>query len=262
MKNKIKILVLAVTSIVISCNNPKVNEGEKELSEIILKENNGEDNTCLMAYADKYDELFTLDDAVKITGFTKADVETEYSKIMKNNTYHDISYKWESTRIKMVKVANMEVKVPMKNLIEVSGIEAKTAEAFKRDFSLKTDAEITEMNKNMNKAVDDAYEGKSESETANKAMAKVKEMGQIKEDVKAITGNMQDNAFSKVLKAYQPVENLADAASWNTFEQRLYVLKNGVKFQVTADLSDDTNFNKGKAIEAAKLILAKCQQSK
>lgn len=258
LKNRIWVLV-GLLAFAVACNNSKIKEGEKELSEIIPEENKGGNNACLMAYADKYDELFTLDDAVKITGFAKADAETEYSKIMKNTAYHNITYQWGSSRMKMIKVSNMEVEVPVKNLIEVSGIEAKTAETFKRDFSLKTDAEIAEMNKNMNKAMDDAFEGKSESDAANKAMVKVKEMGQSKENVKAITGNMQDNAFSKVLKAYQPVENLADAASWNTFEHRLYVLKNGVKFQVTADLSDDTNFNKGKAIEAAKLILAKCE---
>lgn len=242
-----------------ACNNPKVKEGEKALSEIIPEENKSGDNACLIAYTNKYDKLFTLDDAAKITGLTKANAEAEYGKIMKNTAYHNITYSWRSKRIKMINVANMEVEVPVKNLIELSGIEAKTLDAFKRDFTLKTDAEIAELNKNMNKAMDDAFEGKSESEATNKAMAKVKEMGQSKANVKAITGNMQDNAFSKVLKAYQPVENLADAASWNTFEQRLYVLKNGVKFQVTADLSDDTNFNKGKAIEAAKLILAKCE---
>lgn len=258
LKNKTWIF-LCLLAFVVACNNPKVKESEKELGGIIPENNKGGDNACLMAYADKYDELFTLDDAVKITGFAKADAETEYSKIMKSTTYHDISYKWKSTRVKMIKVSSMEVEVPVKNLIELSGIEAKTLETFNRDFSLKTDAEIAEMNKNMNKAMDDAFEGKSESEAANKAMAKVKEMGQSKENVKAITGNMQENAFSKVLKAYQSVDNLADAASWNTFEQRLYVLKNGVKFQINADLSDDTNFNKGKAIEAAKLILAKCE---
>lgn len=258
LKNKIWVF-LCLIAFAVACNNPTVKEGEKELAGIIPENNEGGDNACLMAYADKYDELFTLDDAVKITGFAKADAETEYSKIMKNTTYHDISYKWESKRVKMINVANMDVEVSVKNEIKVSGIEAKTLAAFQRDFSLKTDAEIAEMNKNMNKAMDEAFEGKSESEAANKAMAKVKEIGQSKENVKAITGNMQDNAFSKVLKAYQSVDNLADAASWNTFEQRLYVLKNGVKFQINSDLSEDTNFNKAKAIEAAKLILAKCE---
>jgi hypothetical protein len=259
MKNITFLFTILVALIASACNNPNVKEGEKEISEIIPEENKGGNNACLMAYADKYDELFTLDDAVKITGFAKVDAETEYSKIIKNTAYHHIAYRWKSDRMKIIKVSNMEVEVPVENTVEVSGIEAKTLEAFQRDYSVKTDAEIAALNKNMNKAMDDAFEGKSESETANKAMSKVKEMGQSKEDVKAITGNMQDNVFSKVLKAYQPVANLADAASWNTFEQRLYVLKNGVKFQITADLSDDANFNKQKAIAAAQLILAKCE---
>jgi len=257
LKNRIYVLLFFLTFCV-ACNNPKVKEGEIELSNVIPESASAGDNTCLLSYATKYDQLFTFDDAVKLTGLAKADGEMDYNKVLKSTAYHDVSYEWPSERKTKVKVSTMEIEIPEKNYIVIGGIEPETLEDFSRTYKAATDAELAEANKSINKTIDEAYEGKSESETANKAMDRVKEMGQSKKDVKAVTGNLQEGVFSKIAKAYSPVNNLADAASWNSIEKCLYVLKNGVKVNIIANLSEHNNYNKNKAIEVAKMILAKC----
>ncbi|MEO5910316.1 MAG: hypothetical protein ABIP95_05475 [Pelobium sp.] len=257
LKNKICLLVL-LGIILVACNNPKVKEEEQALSDVISKSDDGGDNPCLLAYAEKYDELFTFDEAVKITGLAKADGEMEYNKVLHNVAYHDISYEWPSDRKRTVKAAGMEVEIPDKNQIEISGIEPQKLAYFKNAYSSKTEAELAEAKESVDKTLDEAYEGKSENERANKAMEKVKDMGQSKKDVKKVTDNLVGGTFSQIAKSYSPVDHLADAASWNSFEQCLYLLKNGVKVKITANLSADANYNKNKAIEIAKLILAKC----
>ena len=249
-------LILAFNT---SCNNPKVKEGEKELSEIIPESASNGDNTCLLGYASKYDELFTFDEAATVTGLAKADGEMDYNKVLENVAYHDISFEWPSDRKMKIKAAGMEVEIPDKNQIKIEGIEPKTLEEFNSAYRSLTEAQIAEAKKNVDKSIDEAYEGTSEQEAANKAMDKAKSMGQSKGDVKKVSNELVGGVFAQIAKSYSPVENLGDAASWNSYEQSLYVLKNGVKVKITANLNSENDYNKNKAIEIAKSILTKCE---
>ena len=65
-------------------------------------------------------------------------------------------------------------------------------------------------------------------------------------------------SFGKILKAYRPVDGIGELAAWNEVSQKLIVLKDGIKFELGVNLSDDTNENKAIALELAKVVLKKC----
>jgi hypothetical protein len=133
-----------------------------------------------------------------------------------------------------------------------------TLESFNKDFGVKTEAEIKEVLNRLDNAFDKALDQKSESKEANEAGKKVTETGVSKEEAKAVQNKISEGPIAKTLRGYQIVNGLGDAASWNTFDQKLNVLKDGVRFYLEVDINDDTNVNKVKAIKVAKLILAKC----
>ncbi|MNL64035.1 hypothetical protein D3C87_1882110 [compost metagenome] len=74
---------------------------------------------------------------------------------------------------------------------------------------------------------------------------------------KSVAGKMS-GAFAKIGAAYQDIDGLGDAASWNTVENRIYVLEGGVLISLTVDLSAEESFNKQKAIELVKALLLRC----
>jgi len=62
-----------------------------------------------------------------------------------------------------------------------------------------------------------------------------------------------------VSKGYRTVEGLGDAAVWNVVTNELYVLQNGVKFEIRTDIANDTEKNKSVAVKLAEIVLNKCK---
>ena len=211
------------------------------------------DNTCLLGYADKLDQLLTLEAAAGFAELPGSAAKVSYSKVMKNSAYHSIKYSWVGDRKRNMKHMGIDMVLPVKNQIEVHGIKGNTIAAFKTSHRVPTAEEL----KKRDKAVSDALDGKSGSNEVNDKVEKLDKMNVDKSTQKGVAQNM-GNVFAKVAMAYEDVAGLGDAASWNSFERRLYVIDNGVEIAVSVDLSYDESVNKEKAIAILKNLLKVC----
>lgn len=193
-------------------------------------------NACLMAYASKYDELVPLALAAQHAGLPADQAKTEYSKTMKNTAYQEVRYDWPSTRKRKITVMKRTIDAPAPNQIAVGWMEPQTLEYFKKSYRPATAEAVAKLNE----AIDDSKEKGVETK------------GQ-KDLAKGLGGMM-----AEITKHYRDVPGLGDAASFNTYEMRLYVLDRGVKLQITADLGPDADANQAKAVAIAKAALARC----
>lgn len=212
-------------------------------------------NTCLLAYSDKLDELLTLEMASELSGLPADAAEKDYSRVMKNPEYHSCGYGWKGKRVKKIEISKRHtIDAPIKDMVKIEGLKPVSLEYFKKSRTAPTDKDLADMDKTIDNALD--------KETGNKkledAKDKLDELGVSKETQKNVAGQM-GGMFKEIAKAYSDVSGLGDAAAWNSIEKRLYVLDDGVELSVSVDLSDDAEADKGKAIELARKLLAKCQ---
>jgi hypothetical protein len=258
MKTFIKFSLVFISAILlIACNNEQKKLANEKLS-VLNKDSKSLTESCLYQYAAKYDELLTLDQASSIVGLDKTKADTSYKKMMKDPAFQAFEMEWEGNRKRKIDTGFGIIESPKPDYITLSGMKLMTLESFNKDFGVKTEAEIKEVLNRLDNAFDKALDQKSESKEANEAGKKVTETGVSKEEAKAVQNKISEGPIAKTLRGYQIVNGLGDAASWNTFDQKLNVLKDGVRFYLEVDINDDTNVNKVKAIKVAKLILAKC----
>jgi hypothetical protein len=210
-------------------------------------------NTCLLGYSDKLDQLLTLDGAASFTQLPANAAKVTYSKVMENTAYHSIKYSWIGDRKRSMKDMGMDMVLPVKNQIELHAIKENTLTQFKTSHRAPTAEQL----KQRDKAVNDAFDGKSGNAKIDEKVDKLDKMKVDKATQKGVAQNL-GNVFAKVAMAYEDVSGLGDAASWNSFERRLYVLDNGVEISLTVDLSADEAINKEKAIFILNQLLSKC----
>jgi len=211
------------------------------------------DPTCLLNYAGKYDQVLTLNEAAKLLGKETSNAEVKSSKVLKDTRFHEIKYLWKTDRI--VEVSGL--KIPDKDRIGVTGIYKNTMENFKRNYSQRTEQEVAELQQKLNTQLDKSFDSKSDNKKIEESKERMNEAGVSNKQGKAIAKNL-GGGLTASLTAYSEVTGLGDAASWNSKDKNLYVLSNGVEFRVGINLGEDDVLNKAKAIEAAKLILQKC----
>lgn len=248
MKNLVLIFSVGMF---ISCGANHSTESEKE-SDPLIKGLVSAD--CLSDYAEKLDELLTVDLAAEVAGAPKDEAGKKYSKIMKSPDYHSVTYEWKSDRIKTVNAAGFSVDVPEKNVVELKGIKKMKREYFDLSRRKVTD----EQTDAMNREIDKALEGKSGNEKINERLKKLDELGVDKETQKQMTGAMT-GMFAEVAKAYAPVEGVGEAASWNSVENCLYVFNNGVEMAVIVNISADESVNKDKAVLLMRKLMEHCR---
>lgn len=209
-------------------------------------------NTCLLKYAEKLDELLTAEIAGETMNSDAADAEFDYSQLLSNPVHHSVRYAWKGSRTRMLKIGANEVEVPVKDQVTLHGIASVTPDEFRRSRRNVTDEELAEMNRR----IEEALSGKTENEAVKKQLEKLEKLGVDKSTV-AGAGSAIGGMAGKVAQSYSEVPGLGDAAAWNSHEQRLYVLDDGVEFSVSVDLGD-INVNKEKSVTLAKKILDIC----
>ncbi|TDE18018.1 hypothetical protein [Dyadobacter psychrotolerans] len=250
------IQVILSALFVFSCGG-SASDKPKDVAVSEIKESENMDskggNTCLLGYSDKLDQLLTLDAAAGFTALPANAAKVSYSKVMKNTASHSIKYSWIGDRKRSMKDAGMDMVLPVKEQIELHGIKEKTLTEFKASHRAPTNEEI----RKRDKAVNDALDGKSGKKEINENLEKLDKMKVDKSTQKGVAQNM-GNVFAKVAMAYEDVAGLGDAASWNSFERRLYVLDNGVEISLSVDLSADESVNKKKAVLILTQLLSKC----
>lgn len=257
MKVKFLALSMGVILLFTACDNKEnasAKNIESSLEETIKKldpEAEG-GNKCLLDYANKYDQLLSEQRILELTGFSKDVMETEYSKVLDNIAYHSFEYKFTNKR--MQKPFGMDMELPFRDNISVSNIKPISFNYFNNAYRAITNDEKTKIDEVTNEVLD----GKSVNEDAKEAVKKLEETGVSKKEAKSVAKSLT-NSISDISKAYQNVENLGDAARWNTLTKELVVVQNGAMFQLTVSVSDDVEKEKSIAIELAKDILNKCK---
>ena len=209
-------------------------------------------NTCLLAYQDKYDQLLGEADVLGATGFSRDLMETKYNKVMKNPSHHSFEYKFANKRIG--RVLGLDSDIELKDIVTVASIKPMSLKQFKDSYRVVTDQEMQAARQ----ALNDVADGKSQDPDAKAAMEKAREHNVSGESVKKVGGGIL-SVIGEVSKANTEVTGLGDAAVWNTISDDLYVLQNGVKFEVKASVDNDKERNKATAIALAKIILGKCK---
>lgn len=249
----------ALCFLLFSCGNSEnktPNEQDINIESVInsksLDPNAKGDNKCLMEYQNKYDALVSEADVLAATGFSKSNMKTKYNKNLKNPQNHEFVYQFQNGR--MGKAPGFKNEITLPDVVVIRSIIPMSLSTFQQSYKEVTD----EQKQVADEVIADIAEGNSGNVEADKALKKAKEQNISKEDIKK-TGGTLTNAFQEISKGYRKVEGLGDAAVWNVVTSELYVLQNGVKFEIRTDISNDTEKNKMAAIKLAKIILKKCQ---
>ena len=208
-------------------------------------------NKCLLDYQAKYDQLLSEADVLIATGFSKDAMETKNNKTLKNPEYHEFIYKFKNGRVSKTGITKG---LPMPDVVKIGNIKAISLSAFESTYRAISDEEM----KVAKDALNNAADGKSGDAEADAVVKKAEDQNVSKEQVKEIGSGIMD-VMKEVSKGYTNVEGLGDAAVWNTVTSELFVLQNGVKFEIRTDISNDTEKNKSVAIGLAKTILDKCK---
>lgn len=255
----IKLITVAVfvSLSLFSCNNEKQSGHgiDINIDEVANKQskdpNASGDNKCLLAYADKYDQLLTEEMVLKATGFPKDKLKIKYSKVLKNNAHHSVSYAFNMGRIQKMPEMDMELKMP--DNIKLKNIKAISTKQFEDSYRALTDEEQASFEQTKN----DVLDGNAGGAEGEQALQQAKEKGMDKKQLEQGVSKL-GAVFDKVRKAYVAIEGLADAATWNTFTREIIVLQNGVQFVLEVNVSADEEKNKTMAIALAKELLAQC----
>lgn len=183
------------------------------------------------------------------TGISADVMTTGYSKIHTDTKYHEVTYSWKTGRTK--KIGGMDI--PAEDYVRITGIEAISLDRFQMSYKAvsKEEAEA------LSKKADEALSGNSDNEAVNERLKKLDEMGVSKEQQKEMLESLTNSA-QKMTEGFSKIENLGDASTWNTKTNTLYVLQNGVMFELVVDLGDASK-NKDVAVKTAKMILTKCK---
>lgn len=251
-------IAIAFCLTILSCNNnneskeSNFNSIESTLNNIPVDPEAKGGNQCLLNYQTKYDQLLSEEDVLKVTGFDKNKLTKEYIKPLDDPKYHIYYMGFDNGRKEKSPISG--TLLDQEDIVKVQYIEEMSLNSFQYNYKVPTDEETQETQEVLADVVDD----KIENEDAQKLVKKAEEQNISKEEIKK-TGSSLISAFSEINKAIVKVENLGDAAVWNTKNMELYILQNGVKFGVTANVSDDVERNKEVAISLAKIILDKCK---
>lgn len=256
------LLVVSLFMGLVSCSDNKnntSNSGEVDLEGAIKNAesrrktdpNASGGNRCLLDYQSKYDQLLNEADVLTTTGFSKSVMETKNNKALKNPEHHSFEYKFKNGRIQSVPMAG---KLQMPDVVKIKDIKAISLSAFENTYRALSDEEM----KVAKDALNDISEGKSSDAEADAALKKAEEHNVSKKQVKE-TGGAIMSVMKEVSQGYRAVDNLGDAARWNSVSNELYVLQNGVQFVIYSNVNDDAEKNQAVAAELSKIILKKCQ---
>ncbi len=254
-------LFLIVLLIVSSCKNQENNTPDGytiDLDKAIEKAENRKQkdpnisggNTCLLSYANRFNELLTEAEVLEATGFSKDNLEIDYSKVIADAAFHRLNYQFDNQRERTIAGYTM----PFKDNIQLQRIKAISLTQFNNAYRAITEEE----DKIVKDVIKDIAEGNASGSDAKDAQKQLDASGVDKKTAKDVMGTMADT-FKEISKGYRNVEGLGDAAVWNAVTKELVVLDNGVQFEIQVDAKSGTDEDKNIAIALAKRILKKCK---
>lgn len=251
----IRVFLVMILATLVSCGqsnkqstvNNEVGHLENELKNIDPKAEGG--NTCLLAYAEKYDELLTKDMAAEATKANAEMMTSGLQKIHQSTKYHDITHNWKGSLTKTVG----GMAFPMDDYVKLTGIEAISLNRFQMSYRAVSENESRKIQEDMNKAWDE----NTENSVVNQAVKKLDEMGFSEEEQQKMVKDLTESA-QEMTEGFAKVDNVGDVAVWNAKTNSMYVFKDGAKFELVVELSDSGR-NLDVATKLAQQILAKCK---
>lgn len=229
-------------------------EGSGRAEHASNKAKSGSPAGCLITYQNRLNQLLTPTMAANLAGKAKEEARQKYNQVMKNASYHSMQYSWKTDRQKQVQLMGPTMTVPADAVIELHGLRAVTLESFKKSHRPATDEQLAAAKKEIDQAID----GQSDNRQINEHLQKLDQM-QVDKQTQKSTASELSSVFAQAAKSYVDVTGIGQAASWNSFENRLYIFEKGIEISVTVDLSSDSQFNRKKAIELGKSLLAACR---
>lgn len=205
-------------------------------------------NKCLLDYQVKLDQLLTAEMVTRATGFSESGMDSTYRKIM-GPAYHEVQYEFKNGR--KGKVRGLTGEYELKDFVAVGSVKPMSLTQFEDSYRVITEEE----EKLAKDSFNDVVEGKSGE--ADEALNQLKKSDISKETIKKSGGALM-SAFKEVSEGYRVEKGLGDAARWNITTHRMTVLQNGVQFELTVEVSNDTEKNRETAVAIAKEILKRC----
>lgn len=203
------------------------------------------ENTCLLAYAEKYDELLTKDLVSAAAAADEDGMTIAYQKIHKDTKYHDVTYSWDSGRKKMV----VGMEVPAADMVRLTGVSAITLERFQLAYRAVSEKDAAALKMKAN----DAIAGSTNDERIKERLKKLDDMGISKEDQQNMMESLTNGA-QKMTEGFTPIDNIGDAATWNAKTNTMYVFKDGAMFELLVELGDSNRSLKVAGVVAKRLL--------
>lgn len=215
----------------ISCGS---NEAAKTKETNHVTENSSD---CIGSHFAAIDGLFTLDLVVSEVNLPKDKAKVKYSKPGKNMNYHSLTYSWEGSRKREMKVGERSVEVPRPDVVTISGFETMDVAKFKGIYRTLS----AEEKENAKKAIDRELEKQKASETT-------------KELSDEISGDLIDG------QVYEEIQGVGTTALWHAGHGQLLVLSGTSKFVIFVDVYDDVKENRNKSVALAKAVINACAE--
>lgn len=248
MKKTLLYTVLPALLLFQACTDNKTPAQDPESTEQLSRP------SCLLHYAGKIDALLPAAMAASAAGFSVTEAEVSYMKLSQNTANHTLSYKWRNGRIAERPTLNgQSIRSETKDYISIGNIKERSLEQFRNSYRPPTAAEEAALDRR----IEAVHEGASGNERLDAAKRKLDEMNIEEGTRRAVTGDAK-SIIRQAARSYSTVTGIGDAASWNSFENSLYVLHGGVQFSLTVNISNNPGHNKEVACKLAQQVIAQC----
>lgn len=223
--------LVLISSFILSCNGSS-DKGSSDSTDVVekaVKEASG-GKVSAEKWGGKLDLLLTKDMAAQVLGLDASEAEEDYDKSI--SSMQSITYSWENGRIGEFKIGGSIKKIPTADRITLRDVDNSSLEHFKGRHHAPTKEELSYL--------DDALDKKAED-------------GEISEEEAA--GAKDLGAGLSGLLNFTEIDNVGDYTVWNSSTSELSTYYKGIEFCIHTNVSNDEEYNKEKAIEAARLII-------
>lgn len=216
---------------ILSCSGSSDKENGNELGAVekAVKDASG-GNISAEKWENKLDLLLTKEMAAQVLGFDAFEADEDYDKFI--SSMHSMTYSWDNGRIGEFNIGGSIKKVATSDRITLRGVEDTSLENFKGRHRAPTKEELSHL--------DDALDKKAEDGEISEEQA---------EGAKDLGAGMSDYLN------FTEVDHVGDYTVWNSNTSELSTYYKRMEFCIYINASNDNEYNKEKAIEAARLII-------
>lgn len=231
MKKTTQLMLLTLSFLfILSCGESSDNGMDiSEIDKVAEKTKDKNAKGSAEKWQDKYNELFTKEDAAKATGFDVGQVKEEMNNSIKS--MQEVKYSWANGREwNFTTPSGTKINTVADDRIALRSVKNMSLKQFKAYYHNPTQEEMD----NLDKALDDGDLSKSDAQLG-------KDLGS------GLAGMLN----------YVEVPGVGEYCVWNAKTEGLFVYYKGTKFEITVNVSNDEAQNKETAIQAAKTVIAK-----